>query len=123
MPTQSKEVHFRLPLAVWELWVQVMPGYGERTAFIRQAVSLAIRTAKWRDEYSGRTTEAIKELLDGTPKQDYRQGSKRSDARRLHSIVSSRATKSPEDTRESKGETDEGNDKEEGNSVWEDEQY
>lgn len=95
---------------------------------MRRAVGLAIKAAKWRNEYSDKADKALKEMLDGTAKQDYRQSPERADTGRLHSIAGGGTTKSPEDTGELENNADESNDKGyfdlgKGNSIWEDDDW
>ncbi len=61
---RHKDIHFRLPRSVWGKWVQVMPGHGRRTEFLRQAVGIAIRLAPDREQLKLTELEALKEIID-----------------------------------------------------------
>lgn len=76
---KHKDIHFRLPRAVWGKWVQAMPYPGQRTDFLRQAVGVAIRFAPDRDQLKQVELTALKEVIDEQSDQSDRLGTKRTD--------------------------------------------
>ncbi len=84
---RHKDIHFRLPRSVWGKWVQVMPGHGRRTEFLRQAVGVAIRLAPDREQLKLTELEALKEIIDEQLDQSDRLGPKRIDLLGLHKQI------------------------------------
>ena len=58
-----KEVHFRIPKAVWTQWVQSMPAHGQRTAFLQRAIGVAIRLKPERDGMDNLHDKYIEEVV------------------------------------------------------------
>ncbi len=47
----TKQIHFRLPLALYEEFFRLFPGQGERSAFLRRAIERAIECKELKEEF------------------------------------------------------------------------
>jgi len=60
----TKDIHFRIPEAMWKLWIRAMPAKGERTQYLRKCVGVAIRQMQRREEENKRLEREIEKELE-----------------------------------------------------------
>jgi len=61
---QTKTVKTQIPISLHRAFVRAFPGYGERTAFLRQMISFGVRCAEEKDCFLERIKELISEDLN-----------------------------------------------------------
>ncbi len=60
----TKEIHFRVPKEMWDRFVAVLPGNGERTTFLRRAVGVAIDWGARLEEVRKGIDNHLKEVIE-----------------------------------------------------------
>jgi len=58
-----KELHVSLTDSQYALFMRALPGRGERTAYLRRCISIAIKDLERREEVLKKTDEQIERVL------------------------------------------------------------